>query len=142
MGGKLIAEYRPQENSYFYYATDQIGSTRIVTDDTGAVVYAAVAGLSPGAEPALSESEGKEIVEFGFLDPLEGHIQQELPLFRIPFGGFPVLAKAESVSKNQHLAGGRDLSPLGRGAHGPFPSLSARSSADVSFSGRAAFRSR
>ena len=24
MGGKLIAEYRPQENSYFYYATDQI----------------------------------------------------------------------------------------------------------------------
>jgi len=41
MGGKLIAEYRPQENSYFYYATDQIGSTRIVTDDTGAVVYAA-----------------------------------------------------------------------------------------------------
>ena len=24
MGGKLIAEHRPQENSYFYYATDQI----------------------------------------------------------------------------------------------------------------------
>jgi RHS repeat-associated protein len=41
MGGKLIAEYRPQENAYLYYATDQIGSTRIVTDDTGAVVYAA-----------------------------------------------------------------------------------------------------
>ncbi len=41
MGGKLIAEYRPQENAYLYYATDQIGSTRIVTDDTRAVVYAA-----------------------------------------------------------------------------------------------------
>jgi len=31
MGGKLIAEYRPQENAYLYFATDQIGSTRIVT---------------------------------------------------------------------------------------------------------------
>jgi RHS repeat-associated protein len=41
MGGKLIAEYRPPENAYLYYATDQIGSTRIVTDDPGAVVYAA-----------------------------------------------------------------------------------------------------
>jgi len=41
MGGKLIAEYRPLEAKYYYYATDQIGSTRIVTDDTGGVVYAA-----------------------------------------------------------------------------------------------------
>jgi len=67
MGGKLIAEYRPQENAYLYYATDQIGSTRIVTDDTGAVVYAAAhdpyGGIqktwTSGYDPALKFS-GKE----------------------------------------------------------------------------------
>jgi len=41
MGSRLIAEYRPQEGKYYYYTADQINSTRIVTNDSGAVVYAA-----------------------------------------------------------------------------------------------------
>ena len=41
MGNRLIAEYRPQEGKYYYYTPDQINSTRIVTNDSGAVVYAA-----------------------------------------------------------------------------------------------------
>lgn len=40
MGNKLIAEYSPLENKYYYYTSDQINSTRIVTDDFGTVVYA------------------------------------------------------------------------------------------------------
>ena len=41
-GGQLIAEYREfQPGHYFYYASDQINSTRVVTDSTGTVVYSA-----------------------------------------------------------------------------------------------------
>ena len=40
-GGQLVAEYRNQESRLLYYASDQINSTRIVTDNTGTVVYAA-----------------------------------------------------------------------------------------------------
>jgi len=40
-GGMLVAEYRNQESRLLYYASDQINSTRIVTDNTGTVVYAA-----------------------------------------------------------------------------------------------------
>jgi RHS repeat-associated protein len=40
MGGRLIAEYVPATQQYFYYMQDQIGSTRVVTDDLGTVVYA------------------------------------------------------------------------------------------------------
>jgi len=40
MGSRLIAEFNPSTSQYLYYTQDQIGSTRIVTDDTGAVVYA------------------------------------------------------------------------------------------------------
>jgi len=38
-GNRLIAEYQPQANKYYYYMSDQINSTRIVTDDNGNVVY-------------------------------------------------------------------------------------------------------
>jgi RHS repeat-associated protein len=41
MANRLIAEYHPSENKYYYYTSDQINSTRIVTDDFGTVVYAA-----------------------------------------------------------------------------------------------------
>jgi len=41
MGNRLIAEYHPAEDKYYYYISDQINSTRIVTDDYGTVVYAA-----------------------------------------------------------------------------------------------------
>ena len=37
MGSRLVAEYDPATSQYYYYTQDQIGSTRIVTDDTGAV---------------------------------------------------------------------------------------------------------
>jgi RHS repeat-associated protein len=41
MGTRLIAEYDPLTAAYYYYTSDQINSTRIVTDDSGAAVYAA-----------------------------------------------------------------------------------------------------
>jgi RHS repeat-associated protein len=39
--GMLVAEYRNQESRLLYYASDQINSTRIVTDNNGNVVYSA-----------------------------------------------------------------------------------------------------
>jgi hypothetical protein len=41
MGSRLVAEFNPSTSQYLFYTQDQIGSTRIVTDDTGTVVYAA-----------------------------------------------------------------------------------------------------
>ena len=38
----MVAEYQPAQNKYYYYTTDQISSTRVVTDDSGNVVYAAM----------------------------------------------------------------------------------------------------
>jgi RHS repeat-associated protein len=40
-GGMLVAEYRNQDSRLLYYASDQINSTRIVTDTNGTVVYSA-----------------------------------------------------------------------------------------------------
>jgi RHS repeat-associated protein len=39
---KLLAEYQPVIAKYYYYTSDQINSTRIITDSTGAVVYSAM----------------------------------------------------------------------------------------------------
>jgi RHS repeat-associated protein len=41
LGGKMIGEYLPATSSYYYYASDQINSTRLVTDSTGAIVHSA-----------------------------------------------------------------------------------------------------
>ncbi|MEN6561279.1 MAG: hypothetical protein ABFD52_10935 [Acidobacteriota bacterium] len=41
MGAQLVPEYGPSTSQYLYYASDQINSTRVVTDDTGTVVYSA-----------------------------------------------------------------------------------------------------
>ncbi|MDI6699579.1 MAG: DUF5675 family protein, partial [Candidatus Saccharicenans sp.] len=42
VGAKMVAEYQPATGKYYYYTTDQINSTRVVTDDNGNVVYAAM----------------------------------------------------------------------------------------------------
>ncbi len=47
VGAKMVAEYQPDrvhpnEGKYYFYTTDQINSTRVVTDENGNVVYAAV----------------------------------------------------------------------------------------------------
>jgi RHS repeat-associated protein len=39
---KLLAEFQPSGSKYYYYTSDQINSTRIITDSTGAVVYSAL----------------------------------------------------------------------------------------------------
>jgi RHS repeat-associated protein len=44
MGSRLIAEYQPDTNKYYYYMSDQINSTRIVTDENGDVVYSEAYG--------------------------------------------------------------------------------------------------
>jgi RHS repeat-associated protein len=43
-GNRLIAEYRPATGKYYYYMSDQINSTRIITDDSGTVVYSEAYG--------------------------------------------------------------------------------------------------
>ncbi len=43
-GNRLIAEYKPQTNTYYYYMSDQINTTRIITDGNGNVVYSALYG--------------------------------------------------------------------------------------------------
>jgi RHS repeat-associated protein len=43
-GNRLIAEYKPQTDEYFYYMTDQINSTRIITNDSGNVVFSEACG--------------------------------------------------------------------------------------------------
>lgn len=40
-GDRLLAEYQPASGQYFYYTPDNIGSTRIVTNGSGNVVYSA-----------------------------------------------------------------------------------------------------
>jgi RHS repeat-associated protein len=42
MGNKLIAEYQPVTGAKYYYASDQINSTRIITNSSGTVVYSAL----------------------------------------------------------------------------------------------------
>lgn len=67
MGAQLVAEYQPSTSLYYYYTSDQINSTRMVTDDAGAVVYSAAHDPYGGIqrtwvnafEPALKFS-GKE----------------------------------------------------------------------------------
>jgi RHS repeat-associated protein len=39
MGNRLVAEFVPPSGQYYYYTQDKIGSTRVVTNDTGTVVY-------------------------------------------------------------------------------------------------------
>ncbi len=41
VGNRLLAEYKPQESRMYFYTPDQINSTRVVTDETGTVVYSA-----------------------------------------------------------------------------------------------------
>jgi RHS repeat-associated protein len=41
MGNRLVSEYDPNENHYYYHTADQINSTRLVMDESGAIVYAA-----------------------------------------------------------------------------------------------------
>jgi RHS repeat-associated protein len=41
LGGKMIGEFQPVGSKYYYYASDQINSTRLVTNATGAVVHSA-----------------------------------------------------------------------------------------------------
>jgi RHS repeat-associated protein len=43
-GNRLIAEYKPQTGEYFYYMNDQINSTRIITNDSGNVVFSEAYG--------------------------------------------------------------------------------------------------
>jgi RHS repeat-associated protein len=41
VGDRLVAEYRPLESKYYYYTPDQINSVRMITNNTGTVVYSA-----------------------------------------------------------------------------------------------------
>jgi RHS repeat-associated protein len=44
LGDTLLAEYRPQIDATYYYSSDQIRSSRLITDEYGAVVYSAAHG--------------------------------------------------------------------------------------------------
>jgi RHS repeat-associated protein len=40
-GNRLVAEYQPQTGQYYYYMSDQVNSSRMITGSTGDVVYSA-----------------------------------------------------------------------------------------------------
>ena len=42
LGDRLLAEYQPQTGQIYYYTSDQVNSTRVVTDQNGVRVFAAV----------------------------------------------------------------------------------------------------
>jgi RHS repeat-associated protein len=44
VGDTLLAEYLPQIDATYYYLSDQVRSTRLITDESGAVVYSAAYG--------------------------------------------------------------------------------------------------
>jgi RHS repeat-associated protein len=74
-GDRLIAEYQPQTNKYYYYMSDQINSTRIVTDDSGNVVYSEAYGPFGGVQKNWTKSydpklkfSGKEREAYSDLD--------------------------------------------------------------------------
>jgi RHS repeat-associated protein len=43
-GKRMLAEYKPQTGEYFYYMSEQINSTRIITNDNGDVVFSEAYG--------------------------------------------------------------------------------------------------
>jgi RHS repeat-associated protein len=74
-GNRLIAEYQPQAGKYYYYMSDQINSTRIITDDNGNVVYSEAYGPFGGVQKNWTKSydpklkfSGKEREAYGDLD--------------------------------------------------------------------------
>lgn len=42
LGDRLLAEYQPQTGQIYYYTSDLVNSTRVVTDQNGVRVLAAV----------------------------------------------------------------------------------------------------
>ena len=42
LGDRLLAEYQPQSGQIYYYTSDQVNSSRVVTDQNGVRVFAAV----------------------------------------------------------------------------------------------------
>ena len=75
LGNRLIAEYNPVTAKYYYHMSDQINSTRIITNDSGTVVHSAAYGpfgetqktWTNTYEPKLKFS-GKERESYSGLD--------------------------------------------------------------------------
>jgi RHS repeat-associated protein len=79
LGGQLIAEYQPQTSKCYYYASDQINSTRVVLDETADIVHSSAYGpygqaldnITTTYEPKLKFS-GKEREGYSDLDYFGG----------------------------------------------------------------------
>jgi RHS repeat-associated protein len=75
LGNRIVAEYQPGSNQYYYYMSDQINTTRLVTDGSGNIVYSAAYGPYGDVQkiwmntydPKMKFS-GKEREVFGSLD--------------------------------------------------------------------------
>ncbi|MGB9836961.1 MAG: RHS repeat-associated core domain-containing protein [Candidatus Saccharicenans sp.] len=70
----MVAEYQPdkvnpQKGRYYYCTTDQIGSTRIVTDDLGNVVYGAA------HDPCAGIKQTKEDIQQNLDDSLNSELK-------------------------------------------------------------------
>jgi enediyne biosynthesis protein E4 len=105
-GGKMVAEYQPQTNKYYYYHSDQINSTRVVTDDTGQKVYDHFFG--PFGEDLITFKEtydpklkfsGKEREPEGELDYFGARYYQH-STYRFNSVD-PIINKAEALSNPQ-----------------------------------------
>jgi len=106
-GIKLIAEYQPQTGQYYYYMSDQVNSSRLITDSTGDVVYSA--GYEPfGAkmttwidtyDPQLKFS-GKERESYTNLDYF-GARYYDNPSYRF-LSPDPVMNKEKALANPQY----------------------------------------
>ena len=105
-GNRLIAEYQPQTNKYYYYMSDQINSTRIVTDDNGNVVYSEAYGPFGGIQknwtkaydPKLKFS-GKEREVYSDLDYFGARYYDHNSYRFISVD--PIINKEEAISNPQ-----------------------------------------
>ncbi len=56
LGDRLLAEYQPESGQIYYYASDQVNSTRVVTDQNWVRVFAATCDLYGGIQKIWENS--------------------------------------------------------------------------------------
>ena len=83
LGAKMVTEYQPQTGKYYYYTTDQIGSTRIVTDDTGNIVCAAAHDPYGGVQQTWVNIFSPKLKFSGKQQGANWHAQCQIKVFNI-----------------------------------------------------------
>jgi len=83
IGAKMVAEYQPQTGKYYYYTSDQIGSTCIVTDDAGNIIYAAAHDPYGGVQQTWVNIFSPKLKFSGKKHGANWHAQCQIKVFNI-----------------------------------------------------------